>query len=279
MQRLTEKVALVTGAGRGQGRSHCVRLAEEGADVVAIDICENVDTIGYPLATEADLDETGRLVRGLGREVMCRKADVRDAAAMERVIGEALSEFGHLDVLAANAAISDIGMTWEHSQEQWKNLIDTNLTGVFNTVKPAVKPMIDAERGGAIIVTSSLVGLRGMPGCGPYAATKSGLVSFTQSLAIELGPHNIRVNSVHPTNVNTDMIHNSKIYRVFRPDVPADREVTREEFIEAGKEMNALPIACVEPVDVSNAVVWLASEEARYVTGIQLPVDAGAMVK
>src|SRR5882757_8262166 len=257
MQRLTGKVAVVTGAARGQGRSHCVRLAEEGADIVAVDICEDINTIHYSMTTEDDLDETARLVEAKGRRVLSRKKDVRDAAGMQEIIDEAVDELGAIDVVAANAGVCDIGMTWEHSQEDWNNIIEINLTGVFNTVRPAVPKMIEAGRGGSLIITSSLVGLRGMPNCAPYATTKSGLVSFTQSLAMELGPHSIRVNSIHPTNVDTPMIHNQGTYRVFRPDVPSDREVTRDEFIEASAEMNALPISWVDAIDVSNAVVWL----------------------
>ncbi len=276
MGRVEGKVALITGAARGQGRAHAVRLSEEGADIVAVDLCRPVSSVKYPLATEDDLAETAKLVEKSGRRVMARQADVRDQAALDGVVSEALREFGHLDIVVANAGIASFGRVWELSETEWQEMIDINLTGVWHTAKATVPAMIEAGNGGSIIFTSSIGGLKGLQNVGHYAATKHGMVGLMRTLANEVAEHNIRVNTVHPTNVATGMIFNEQTYNFFRPDLDGP---TREDAAEAALGLNALSVPWVQPIDISNAVLWLASDEARYVTGITLPVDAGAVVK
>ena len=277
MGRLDGRVAVITGAARGQGRSHARRLAEEGADIVAIDICADVEDLKYPLATPADLDETVTLVEEAGRRVIARRADVRSQSALDDIVAEGLSEFGRIDIVCANAGIVDYATTWETSEQQWQMQIDILLTGVFHTVKAAIPAMISGRRGGSIIITSSLGGLRGLANVSAYCAAKFGTVGLTQSLAVELAEHHIRVNAVHPTNCNTGMIQNDVTRRLVYPD--RDTLPTDEEFRAVTARVNLLPIPWIEPIDVSNAVLWLASDEARYVTGISLPIDAGARLK
>jgi SDR family mycofactocin-dependent oxidoreductase len=263
--RLQGKVALISGAARGQGRSHAVRLAEEGADIMAFDRCRQLDTVEYPMASPEDLDDTVRLVEKTGRRVLARQADVRDSAAVRALVEDGVAEFGRLDVVCANAAVTGfVPNTWSITDEQWETMIGVNLTGVFTTLRAAVPAMIEAGNGGSIVITSSSATLKGMVNLGHYSAAKHGVVGLMTTLANELAPHSIRVNTVHPTAVNTPFINNDHI----------------RGFIEAnpswGSNMaNALPVEQIEPVDVSNAVVWLASDEARYVTGVPLPVDAG----
>jgi SDR family mycofactocin-dependent oxidoreductase len=263
-RRLDGKVALVSGAALGQGRSHAVRLAQEGADIIAFDVCRQPDTVLYPMTVSENLEQTTRLVEALDRRIVAREADVRDAAAVQAVVDEGVTEFGRLDVVCANAGIDGIAEnTWTMTEDQWDEMIAVNLTGVWKTVKAAVPAMIDAGNGGSIAITSSTFGLKGMTWLAHYVAAKHGLVGLMRTLANELAPHFIRVNTVHPTGVNTPMIVNDVMARVLS---------------SAGISINlqnALPVDMVEPVDVSNAIVWLASEEARYVTGVSLPVDAG----
>jgi (+)-trans-carveol dehydrogenase len=275
MGRVDGKVALITGAARGQGRSHAIRLAQEGADVVAIDICEEVGTTGYPMSTPEDLEETVRLVEHCGRRISAYQGDVRDPLRLAEIVTEAVGQFGHLDIVSANAGIADYDAAWKYSEERWKNIIDINLTGVWNTAKAVIPAMIEAERGGSIILTGSTAALKGMNGVAPYSSAKFGVMGLAQTLSLELAPYRIRVNSVHPTTVDTAMIHNDTIYQLFRPDI--DGEVSREQFEEASARMHPMGVPMIEAIDISNAVLWLASDEARYVTGIALPVDAGAM--
>ena len=262
--RLEGKVALVSGAARGQGRSHAVRLAQEGADVIAFDACRQLDTVPYGLATAEDLAETVKAVEDLDRRIVARTADVRDTAAVRAVVEEGVREFGRLDVVCANAGIvSFADNAWSLTDEQWDEMIAVNLTGVWKTVKAAVPAMIEAGGGGCIVLTSSTAGVKGMAGIGHYVSAKHGVVGLMRTLSVELAPHNIRVNTVHPTGVNTPMVIN---------DYTAQFTAT-----ESGQSnmQNLLPVELVEPVDISNAIVWLASDEARYVTGVSLPVDAG----
>jgi SDR family mycofactocin-dependent oxidoreductase len=276
--RLSGKVALVTGAGRGQGRNHALRLAQEGADVIAVDICADIDTVTpyYPLATEAELAETVAAVESLDRRIVARKADVRDLAGLQAAFDEGLAEFGHVDTVVANAGIATYGKAWELTGEQWKDMIDVNLTGVFHTAKVAIPSMIEADRGGSILFTSSIGGLKGIQHVAHYVAAKHGLVGLMRTLANELGPHRIRVNTIHPTNVDTIMIQNPGTYAMFSP---GDPEPSQEKAMPGFLSLNTLPVPWVEPVDISNAVLFLASDEARYVTGVTFPVDAGAFVK
>jgi SDR family mycofactocin-dependent oxidoreductase len=276
MGRVDGKVALVTGAARGQGRSHALRLAEEGAEIIAVDICDQVGTVPYAMATPDDLGETTRRIEELDRRVVARPADVRDFEQLQAVVQEGLSQFGHIDIVCANAGIFSSGPTWELSRQQWDDMIGVNLTGVWHTIKATVPSMLERGQGGSIILTSSTAGMRGFAGFAHYVAAKHGVVGLMRTLANELAPHMVRVNTVHPTSVNTDMIHNEALYRVFLPDA---EHPTREDFAQAFTPLNALPIPWVEPVDISNAVLWLASDESRYVTGVQLPVDAGFLEK
>jgi SDR family mycofactocin-dependent oxidoreductase len=263
--RLEGKVALVSGAARGQGRSHALRLAEEGADVIAFDVCRTLDTVEYPMGTPEDLKETVRLVEQLDRRIIAREADVRDGAAVGDLVAEGVAEFGRLDVVCANAAITGfVENTWSITDAQWAEMVGVNLTGVFTTVRAAAPAMIEAGNGGSIAITSSSAGTKGMVNLGHYSATKHAVVGLMRTLANELAPHMIRVNTLHPTGVNTPFINNDHI----------------RGFIEANPSwadnmQNALPVEHVEPVDISNAIVWLASEEGRYVTGVSLPIDAG----
>lgn len=276
--RMQGKVVFITGAARGQGRAHALRLAEEGADIVAVDICADIDTVTpyYPLATEEELAETVRGVEALDRRIVARKADVRDLDGLQAAFDEGLAEFGHVDTVVANAGIATYGKAWELSAEQWKDMIDVNLTGVFHTAKVAIPSMIEAGRGGSILFTSSIGGLKGIQQVGHYVACKHGIVGLMRTLANELGPYSIRVNTIHPTNVDTIMIQNPGTWAMFSP---SDPEPSREKAMPGFMSLNTLPVPWIEAVDISNAVLFLASEEARYVTGVALPVDAGAFVK
>jgi (+)-trans-carveol dehydrogenase len=273
---LDGKVALVTGAARGQGRSHARRLAEEGADIIAIDACATPGWLSYPLASEADLTQTVKEVEaaGTGRRIVARRADVRDLGAVRAALDEGVAELGgRLDIVCANAGIiSQPVATWEIDLDQWRELIDVTLTGVFVTIKAAVPHMIAAGNGGSITLTSSGAALISGGGFADYKAAKSGVLSLTRTLACELAEHFIRVNAVCPTAVDTPMIQNETLYRSFRPDLP---NPGREDVKAGFQTMNLLPIPWVDVADVSNAIVWLASDAARYITGVTLPVDAG----
>ncbi|HEY1968062.1 MAG TPA: mycofactocin-coupled SDR family oxidoreductase [Pseudonocardia sp.] len=272
MGRVAGKVAFITGAARGQGRSHAVRLAQEGADIIAVDICDQIDTALYDLATPHDLDETVKQVESLDRRIVSRRADVRDLAALESVVAEGIAELGRLDIVCANAGIgAGLGPCWEFDEQQWRDVLDVNLTGVWKTVKAAIPAMIDQGSGGSIILTSSMFGVTGIAGLGNYVASKHGVTGLMRTLAVELAPHSIRCNSLHPAVVNTDLVHNPVFYEF--AGVPG---ATRAEAELAFSSLNALPIAQLEPIDISNAVLWLASDEARYVTGTTQVLDAGA---
>ncbi|HEY1818468.1 MAG TPA: mycofactocin-coupled SDR family oxidoreductase [Trebonia sp.] len=275
---LEGKVAFVTGAARGQGRSHAVRLAQEGADIIAVDACATPDWLSYPLATEEDLAETVREVEALDRRIIARKADIRDLAAVGAVLEEGTAELGgRLDVVAANAAIISWPRdTWAIDVAEFRELIDVTLTGTFITVKAAVPIMIAAGNGGSITLTSSGAAITAGRGLADYKAAKNGVLALKDTLAYELAEHFIRVNAVCPTAVDTPMIHNENLHRAFRPDL---EHPGRDDVAGGFAEMNLLPIPWVDPVDVSNAIVWLASDAARYVTGITLPVDAGNHLK
>ncbi|MFI5952785.1 mycofactocin-coupled SDR family oxidoreductase [Cryptosporangium sp. NPDC051539] len=270
------KVALITGAARGQGRSHAVRLAAEGADVVAVDICRQIDTVPYPMATPEDLDETVRLVEAQDRRAVRVVADVRDSSGLAAAVGAAVAELGRLDIVSANAGIHSGGIpTWEMEDGMWQDLIDVNLTGVWLTCKVAA-PHLIAAGGGAIVITSSVAGLRPYGGIAHYVSAKHALMGLTKTLAQELAGHNIRVNAVNPTQVDTPMIMNPLIYQLFLPDV---ENPTKEQFAVASQEGMLLATPWVEPGDVSDALVFLASDQARFITGVGLPVDAGVLAK
>ena len=275
MGRVEGKVAFITGAARGQGRSHAIRLAEEGADIIAVDICRQIDTVQYSMATPDDLSETAKQVEALDRRIVASEADVRDYDAVKAAVDDGVAQLGRLDIVAANAGIAGFGTADQLSEQEWRDIIDTNLTGVWHTCKAAI-PHMRSNGGGSIIITSSTAGLKGMANLAHYASAKHGLVGLMRTLALELAPEMIRVNSVHPTSVDTDMIHNKTTYELFAPDI---ENPTREQIGERFAALNALPIEWVDARDISNAVLWLASDEARYVTGVTLPVDAGSITK
>ncbi len=278
MGMLEGKVALVTGAARGQGRSHAVRMAQEGADIIAVDLCQQIDTVEYPMATPEDLQETVKEVEALDRRIVAAEADVRDTAALKAAVDEGVAQLGRLDIVAANAGIASFAPVEDLTDEMWDDMVDTNLTGVFKSIRAAVPHLKASGQGGSVVITSSTAGIMGMANLAHYVAAKHGVVGLMKAMAIELAPHMIRVNSVHPTTVNTDMVQNQGIYDLFRPDL-APGTATRDDAGDAFLTLNLLPIKWVEPVDISNAVVWLSSDMARYVTGVQLPVDAGSLVK
>ncbi|TNY35507.1 mycofactocin-coupled SDR family oxidoreductase [Thermomonospora catenispora] len=266
MGRLTGKVAFITGAARGQGRAEAVRLAAEGADIIAIDLVDNPsEYVKYPPATQADLDRTAELVKEQGRRVLARKADVRDLAGLEAVVREGVAEFGRLDVVVANAGIVNYGRTWELTEEQWQDVIDVNLTGVWKTVKATVPILIEQGQGGSIIIISSVAGLKGLPFLAHYASSKHGVVGLAKTLANELAEHDIRVNTIHPHGVRTGMTDDSM------------RDFLGQSPMLAPLYMPALPYQMVEPEDIANMVAFLASDEAKYITGSQMRVDLGTL--
>jgi (+)-trans-carveol dehydrogenase len=275
--RVAGKVAFITGAARGQGRSHALRLAQEGADIIAVDICGQIGTVPYPMATEADLAETVREVEALDRRIVATQADVRDYGAVKAALDEGVAQLGRLDIVSANAGIFGFSTLEAMDEVTWQDMIDVNLTGVWHAVKAAIGHL-RASGGGSIILTSSTAGLKAIPNTGHYNAAKHGVVGLMRTLAQELAPDRIRVNSVHPTAVDTDMIQNAATYELFAADLP-EAERTREALAPRFGALNLLPIPWVDPVDISNAVLWLASDEARYVTGVTLPVDAGLLIK
>ncbi len=264
---LAGKVAYVTGAARGQGRSHCVRLARAGADIVAIDACGPVaEHNGYPPAEPADLAETVNLVEGEGRKIRAEEIDTRDLAGQQRVVSNAIEEFGRLDIVVANAGVLNWGRLWEISQQQFQDVIDINLTGLWNTIKAVVPPMIEAGNGGSIITISSAAGVKAVPGCGHYCASKFGVVGLTNSLAVELGEFGIRVNSVHPYGTDTPMGNDASMWQMF-----ADHP----NFIHSFSP-GALPTDSLAAPDlVSDIVVWLASDASSLVTAAQIPAEKG----
>ena len=275
-ERVKGKVAFITGAARGQGRSHAVRLAQEGADIIAVDICSEVNSVHYPLASSDDLVQTVKEVEALGRQIVAVEADVRDVDAIGDAAQIGVDEFGRLDIVAANAGIFSSAPTLEITEQAWRDMIDINLTGVWQTCKATVPHIIAGRRGGSIVITSSVAGLKGTKNAGHYVASKHGLVGLMRTLALELAPESIRVNTVHPTMVNTDMILNSSTYRLFRPDL---ENPTLDDVVEVFQQQNPLSIKWVEPIDVSNALLFLASDEGRYVTGIALSIDGGTAIR
>ena len=265
--KLEGKVAFITGAARGQGRSHAIRLAQEGADIIAVDICAQIGSVAYPMAAPDDLAETVKEVEALDRRIVARQADVRDESGLRAAFEAGVAELGPVDIVLANAGIAPMALG-EEPHEAWQDVIDVNLTGVFNTVEIAIPSMIERGAGGAIVLTSSTAGITGIGGSSRgglgYTASKHGVVGLMRSYANYLAPHRIRVNSVHPTGVNTPMVVNDVMQAFLASDPSLSQAMA-----------NALPVDMVEPVDISNAICWLVSDDARYVTGVTLPVDAG----
>jgi len=266
MGKFDGKVAFITGAARGQGRSHAVRLAQEGADIIAVDICRQLEVVGYPMATPEDLEQTVIEVEEAGRRIVARQVDVRDFDALQEAFDEGAAELGPVGIVLANAGIGPGGQASD--QQQWDEIVGVNLSGVWNTGRVAIPSMIEHGRGGAIVLTSSTGGLIGTglnhPGILGYTASKHGVIGLMRSWANFLAPHYIRVNTVAPTTVRTPM--------AIGGDVAAIIEAVPEL---AGSLTNAIPVEAVDPIDVTNAILWLVSDDARYVTGTVVPVDAG----
>ena len=276
MGRIEGKVAFVTGAARGQGREHCVKLASEGAKVIAIDVCADVETVPYPGAKRKDLEQTVELVEAVGGEIAASHVDVRDLPALQGAVAAGVDRFGRLDIVVANAGISTFNEMIQIDEEQWQTMIDVNLTGVWKTIRAAVPAVIDAGHGGSVVLISSTAGLKGFRAIGHYVAAKHGVLGLMRTLAIELTPHNVRVNSIHPANVETDMITNRFCYKLFRPDLD---EPTAEDARPAYLGLNLLDEPWAQPSDISEALLFLVSDEARYITGVSLPVDLGLLTK
>ncbi|HET7050627.1 MAG TPA: mycofactocin-coupled SDR family oxidoreductase [Solirubrobacteraceae bacterium] len=268
------KVALVTGAGRGQGRSHALRLAAEGADVIAVDICANtVETIPYALSTEDDLDTTVEGVRAAGRRAVKAVADVRSLSELQSAVEAGLAELGKIDIVCANAGIGSWAVAWEMTEQQWNEMIDINLTGVFNTTRAALPSMVERGEGGSVVLTSSTAGIRAYANTAHYTAAKHGVIGLMKVLAQELGEHRIRVNAVCPTTVRTPLVINDATFELFAPHL---ENPTEDDVRESFEGLNILPgVAWIEPGDVSDAVLFLCSDAAKYITGVALPIDAG----
>ncbi|MGB8386596.1 mycofactocin-coupled SDR family oxidoreductase [Mycobacterium sp.] len=277
--RVEGKVAFITGAARGQGRAHAVRLAQEGADIIAIDICKPIAGFLMPPSTPEDLAKTADLVKGHNRRIVTAEIDVRDYQALKAAVDSAVQQLGRLDVVVANAGISHAGDTLDKTSEpDWQDMIDVNLSGVWKTVKAGVPHILAGGRGGSIVLTSSVSGLKAniFPHLGHYVAAKHGVVGLMRTFAVELGQHMIRVNSVHPTHVNTPMVMNEGAYKMVRPDLENPGPDDVAPFFQMS---HTLPIPWVEPEDISNAVLFFASDESRYITGVTLPIDAGSCLK
>lgn len=276
--RLEGKVALITGAARGQGKSHCIRLAEEGASIIAVDLLDQIDTVRYPLGSDEDMADTVAQVEGVGQKVVARKADVRERGQLREAVEAGIAELGGLHIVCANAGILPVK---DHVAQAFVDAVDVDFGGVLNTIAVTLPHLAD---GASIILTGSTAGMLpgavNNPALGPggvgYGLSKKFIIDYTEALALQLAPQMIRVNAIHPTNCNTNLLHNDDLYKVFRPDI---ENPTTEDVLPAFNTFQALPIPYVEPRDISNAVLWLASDEARYVTGINLRVDAGSLIK
>jgi SDR family mycofactocin-dependent oxidoreductase len=275
MGSLDGRVAFITGVARGQGRAHAVRLAREGADIIGVDVCKDLPHMNYPNASPEDLDETVRLVEALDRRIVARQADVRDYAELKAAFDDGFAQFGRLDIIIANAGIIRLGDEQDFLAE-WKEVIDTNLTGVFHTVRAALGALTQGGRGGSIVITSSTAGLKGtgspLASAQAYSAAKRGLVGYMQCLANDLAPQMIRVNTIHPTGVVSGMTMNEPMQKLM-----AEAASGSANGISAMQ--NALPIEILQAEDIANAVAWLVSDEASFVTGVQLPLDAGFSVR
>jgi SDR family mycofactocin-dependent oxidoreductase len=275
-QRLTGKVALVTGAARGQGRSHAARLAAEGADIIAVDVCRQLESVAYPMATTADFEETVAAVEATGRKIAAYQADVRDLGALQVAVDSGVSAFGRLDVVVANAGIASYAPALELSELEFDEMVAVNLGGVWRTVRASVPHIKAGGEGGSVVITSSASGLRGIPNAAHYAAAKHGLVGLMKVLALEFGRDRIRVNTIHPTTVDTPMVQNDATLELFLPGRP---DKTPEAFARIAQQLNVIPVPWIQPETVSDLVVFLASDDAQYITGAAIPVDAGMAIR
>lgn len=275
--RVEGKVALISGVARGQGRAHAVRLAQEGAAIIGFDACAEVPAQGAPAASPEDLAETITEVEKNGGRIIAEAADARDFDAVEDLVDRGVRELGRLDIVSANAGIQGIAATTiDTTQENWQAVLDTNLTGVWNTARAAVPHLISQGEGGAVLLTSSSLALKAAGNFAAYTSAKHGVVGLMRTLAVELAPHFIRVNSLHPTTVPTPLLLNENNWRIFRPDLD---HPTLDDVIDLYRGLNLLPVPWVESEDVANALLFLASDEARYITGVAFPVDAGMAIK
>ncbi|TWH37458.1 mycofactocin-coupled SDR family oxidoreductase [Rhodococcus rhodochrous] len=275
MTDFTNRVALVTGAARGQGRSHAVALAERGADLVICDRCEDSEAVAYPLSTKADLEETVRLVEATGRRCISVQADTADRSAIEALVRRAEEELGRIDIAIANAGVSAAAPVQDLPDSQWSEVIGTNLTGVFHTVAAVAPGMI--ERGyGRIVTIASMLGRAAAPAQAAYCASKWGVIGMTKSAALDLAPHGITVNAVAPGNISTPMVHNDALYRMMRPDL---ENPTRADIEPIFASLHGQPVPFLEPEEVTHAVLFLAAEASAHITGTVMSVDAGAAAR
>ncbi|OZC42692.1 SDR family mycofactocin-dependent oxidoreductase [Rhodococcus sp. RS1C4] len=272
MGNLDGQVVLITGAARGQGRSHALRLAREGADIIAVDACSPIASIPYPAANSDDLATTVAEVEALDRRIVAKEVDIRDLASLEQAVSAGVNELGRLDVVIANAGILSMAQTLEMSEDTWDEMIDINLTGQWKTIRAAAPHIVAGARGGSIVFTSSLATMITSENLAHYTAAKAGVVGLMRVLAKELAPLNIRVNTVHPTTVGTAMVQNEAMYRLFRPDL---EKPGRSDFEEVVQSLQGLPVATIEPIDVSNAIYYLVSDSGRYITGTEHIIDPG----
>lgn len=271
MGKLDGKVVLITGGARGQGRSHAITFAREGADIVICDLAAQIETVPYQMSNTDDLNETVKLVEEQDQRCVAMQADVRDSAQIKSVVDTALAEFGQLDILIANAGIVAPVPLVDISDQAWSDMVETDLTGVFKSIR-AVAPHMIERRSGRIIATSSMVGKTGVPGLAHYVAAKWGVIGLVKSAALEFGQYGITVNAVCPTNVDTNMIQNPAMYALFAPDI---KNPTREDVIPGFTSLNALPVPWVQVQDISEGMLYLAAESGRYVTGETLTIAAG----
>lgn len=276
--RVHGKVAFVTGAGQGQGRSHAIRLAQEGADIIAVDICEQIPTNTYPMAKPEDLAETAKQVEALDRRIIARKGDVRDRAQLSQIIDEGVAELGRLDIVVANAGICPVA---NPDIQGFFDTVDVDFIGVHNAIAASLKHL---QQGASIVITGSTAAMMpntmtnpaGGPGSAAYGLSKNYLMKYTEVLALHMAKQFIRVNCIHPTNCNTNLLHQQGLYNMFRPDL---ENPTREQAEEAFVTFQAMPIPYIEPIDISNTVLYFASDESRYVTGSNHRVDGGSMLQ
>lgn len=279
MGSLEGKVAFITGAARGQGRNHAIRLAERGVDIIALDVNASIGTVPYPGPDADDLAETVRAVEACGRRIVAAQADVRDAAAVKAVADEGFEAFGRIDIVVPNAGIASVAAAGDLTQEIWDDMIGINLSGVWHTVSAALPHVRAGARGGSIVLIGSVASHKAVPNLTHYVAAKHGVIGMTKTLALELGPENIRVNALSPTNVDTPMVQNEFIRKLFLPDIESPTRADCEQPDSAYVLANAIPVPWIDVEDVTNALLFLVSDEARYITGVALPIDAGFLLK